>query len=142
MSTEDPEQPLRAEHSHSAEVLPPPLSSDLAALRLSSAGRSMTVDELQVALKGRGGGNAPSSARAAVLPDSGARFIDPIWHRCPADRHPDRVSTEAVVAQIYPATENFSAPPCESAHRRHSVRQTNGEGRKAPDAFSAFGPAR
>jgi hypothetical protein len=45
---------LRTEHSHSAEVLPPPLSSDLGALRLSSAGRSMTVDELQAALKGRG----------------------------------------------------------------------------------------
>ena len=43
-----------------------------------------------------------------------------------------------MVAQIYPATENFSAPPCERAHRRHSVRQTNGEGREAPDAFSAF----
>jgi hypothetical protein len=54
MSTEDPEQPLRTEHSHSAKVLPPPLSSDLAALRLSSAGRSMTVDELQAVLKGRG----------------------------------------------------------------------------------------
>jgi len=54
MSTEDPEQSLRTGDSHSAEVLPPPLSSDLAALCLSSAGRSMTVDELQTALKGRG----------------------------------------------------------------------------------------
>ena len=86
--------------------------------------------DVQTALKGAGGGNAPSSACAAVLPDSGARSIDPIWHRCPADRHPDRVSTEAVVAQIYPATEYFCAPSCESAHRRHSVRQTNGKGRK------------
>ena len=54
VSTEDPEQSFRTGDSHLAQVLPPPLSSDLAALRLSSAGRSMTVDELQAALKGRG----------------------------------------------------------------------------------------
>jgi hypothetical protein len=54
VSTEDPEQSFRTCDSHLAQVLPPPLSSDLAALRLSSAGRSMTVDELQAALKGRG----------------------------------------------------------------------------------------
>jgi hypothetical protein len=54
VSTEDPEQSFRTGDSHLAQVLPPPLSSDLAALRLSSAGRSMTVDDLQAALKGRG----------------------------------------------------------------------------------------
>ena len=54
VSTEDPEQSFRTGDSHLVKVLPPPLSSDLAALRLSSAGRSMTVDELQAALKGRG----------------------------------------------------------------------------------------
>ena len=54
VSTEDPEQSFRTGDSHLAQVLPPPLSSDLAALRLSSAGRSITVDELQAALKGRG----------------------------------------------------------------------------------------
>src|SRR5688500_6845318 len=50
--------PKRAEslsgQSHLAGLLPPPLSSDLARLRLKSAGQSMTVGELHEAFKGRG----------------------------------------------------------------------------------------
>lgn len=54
MKAEHPEQSSRIGDPHSAEALPPPLSSDLAVLILQSAGHSMTVDELQKALKGRG----------------------------------------------------------------------------------------
>ncbi len=45
MSTENPEQSLRTGDSHSADVLPPPLSSDLVALHLSSAGLNPTITE-------------------------------------------------------------------------------------------------
>jgi hypothetical protein len=51
---EDSAQLSLREKGDPAVDLPPPLSSDLIALRSSSAGRSMTIDELQTALKGRG----------------------------------------------------------------------------------------
>ena len=109
VSTEDPEQSFRTGDSHLAQVLPPPLSSDLAALRLSSAGRSMTVDELQAALKGRGVAMLLLllALPFCLIPVPG--LSTPFWHRCPADRHPDRVSTEAVVAQIF-RQRRISAP--------------------------------
>ena len=44
MSTEDPEQSLRTGDGHSAEVLPRLLSSDLTALRLSSAGPGAVLE--------------------------------------------------------------------------------------------------
>jgi hypothetical protein len=54
MNSEDLEQTLTSESTPSAEVLPSRLSADLEALRSESAGRSLTVEELQSALKGRG----------------------------------------------------------------------------------------
>lgn len=54
MNGEDPEQTLRSASSLSAEVLPSRLSADLEALRVASAGKPLTVEELQSALKGRG----------------------------------------------------------------------------------------
>ena len=54
MKAEHPEQSSKVGDPHSAEALPSPLSSDLAALQVKSAGHSMTVEELQTALKGRG----------------------------------------------------------------------------------------
>lgn len=138
VSTEDPEQSFRTGDSHLAQVLPPPLSSDLAALRLSSAGRSMTVDELQAALKGRGvamlllllalpfclvpvPGLSTPFGLAVLLIGIRIMFRQKPW--LPKFIRQRRIS---------------APPPHESALRRHSVRQTNGEDRKAPDAFSAF----
>jgi hypothetical protein len=54
MNSEDLEQTLTSESIPSAEVLPSRLSADLEALRSESARRSLTVEELQSALKGRG----------------------------------------------------------------------------------------
>jgi hypothetical protein len=54
MNSEDLEQTLTSESIPSAEVLPSHLSADLEALRSELAGRSLTVEELQSALKGRG----------------------------------------------------------------------------------------
>jgi Exopolysaccharide synthesis, ExoD len=54
MNNEDPEQTLWSASCLSAEMLPSRLSADLDALRVESAGKPLTVEELQAALKGRG----------------------------------------------------------------------------------------
>jgi hypothetical protein len=54
MNSEDLEQTLTSESTPSAEVLPSRLSADLEAVRSESAGKPLTVEELQSALKGRG----------------------------------------------------------------------------------------
>jgi hypothetical protein len=54
VNDEAPEQTASTASSPSAEGLPSRLSADLEALRVESAGKPLTVEELQSALKGRG----------------------------------------------------------------------------------------